>query len=258
MWIFSYSEAHTPCRVDAMCFGRALQWGEWPCLARQMVAVCHAWEDCHWVFWWWAMLGHYTNSSKMTPGYNWGENNMKYNSFLFILNESTLEVIGPRQKWLKNAFDTFLNQNMIYPTSRLLIHVMLDAFVISNFPLISYSKPLSLDLPLVICYRLFWTLAISNYFAFPLRVRNRKCQLNCSAQIELTFSVTILYMVLVNFFAVFFFYNWHTSAQQTPFMFIVWRRLLSRYLSLLVRFMLFIFSSQGLLQSGICWQSRHC
>ena len=144
MWIYSYSESHTPCRVDAMCFGCALQWGEWPCLARQMVAMCHAWEDCHWVFWWWAMLGHYTNSSKMTPGYNWGENNIKYNSltvyeatffFLFILNESTSEVIGPRQKWLKNAFDTFFNHNMIYPTSRLLIHVMLDALRYFKFPL---------------------------------------------------------------------------------------------------------------------------
>ena len=46
--------------------------------------------------------------------------------------------------------------------------------------------------PLVIYYRLFWTLAISDCFSFPLRVRNRKCQLNCSAQIELPFSVTIL------------------------------------------------------------------
>ena len=131
MWIYSYSESHTPCRVDAMCFGRALQWGEWPCLARQMVAMCHAWEDCHWVFWWWAMLGHYTNSSNMTPGYNWGENNMKYNSLTvykatFFSINFKWEHTGGRNG-SKTLSTPFFNQNVIYPTSRLLIHVMLDA-----------------------------------------------------------------------------------------------------------------------------------
>lgn len=180
MWIYSYSESHTPCRVDAMCFGRALQWGEWPCLARQMVAMCHAWEDCHWVFWWWAMLGHYTNSSNMTPGYNWGENNMKYNSLtvykatFFSIHFKWEHTGGDRsqaemaQKRFRHLFQSerdLSDFSLTYPCN---VGRTPALFQIS--PLFPTQNHFPWICPLVIYYRLFWTLATSDYFSFPLRV----------------------------------------------------------------------------------------
>jgi len=184
MWIFSYSEAHTPCRVDAMCFGRALQWGEWPCLARQMVAVCHAWEDCHWVFWWWAMLGHSTNSSKMTPGYNWGENNMKYNSLtvyeatFFSIHFKWEHTGGDRSQaeMAQKCFWHFFESEHDLSDFSLTYPCNVGGLRYFKFPLYFLLKATFLGIALwsfIIGY--FETPAISNYFSFPLRVRNRKC-----------------------------------------------------------------------------------